>query len=108
MSSKNSLGAFLVGGLVGAAVALLYAPKSGTETREDLVETSRIVKDRAMDSLNEAQARMETFTDESKQRLSKLRDIGEETLNEQKQSLKSGVKQAKKVIAGDAEDTTAG
>ncbi len=30
------LGAFLLGGLVGAAVALLTAPKPGKETREDV------------------------------------------------------------------------
>ncbi|MDQ7006043.1 MAG: YtxH domain-containing protein [Acidobacteriota bacterium] len=30
------LGAFIFGGLVGAAVALLTAPKTGKETREDL------------------------------------------------------------------------
>ena len=29
----NKLGSFLIGGLVGAAVALLYAPRSGNETR---------------------------------------------------------------------------
>lgn len=30
---SNKLGAFVVGGLVGAAVALLYAPRAGVETR---------------------------------------------------------------------------
>lgn len=30
---SNKLGAFVVGGLVGAAVALLYAPRTGVETR---------------------------------------------------------------------------
>ena len=29
----NKVGTFLIGGLVGAAVALLYAPRSGYETR---------------------------------------------------------------------------
>lgn len=30
---SNKLGAFVIGGLVGAAVALLYAPRTGVETR---------------------------------------------------------------------------
>lgn len=30
---SNKLGAFVIGGLVGAAVALLYAPRTGMETR---------------------------------------------------------------------------
>jgi gas vesicle protein len=33
--------AFLLGGLTGAALALLYAPRSGRETRERLSETMR-------------------------------------------------------------------
>jgi len=33
--------AFLLGGLTGAAVALLYAPRSGRETRELLTERMR-------------------------------------------------------------------
>ena len=106
MSSKNSIGAFLIGGLVGAAVALLYAPKAGDETRQTLRESSRMVKDKAMSFLNEAQARVETFTEESKRRLGRLRDVGEETLHDQKQSLKSGVQQAKKVVAGGEEDSS--
>ena len=104
MNNKTSIGAFLIGGLVGAAVALLYAPKSGDETRQTLMEGGRMVKDKAMTSLNEAQARVEAFTEESKRHLGKLRHIGQETLDDQKQSLRSGVKQAKKVVAAQGED----
>jgi len=32
------LAAFLVGGIVGAAIGILFAPKSGKETREDIGE----------------------------------------------------------------------
>jgi gas vesicle protein len=34
----SGFGVFLLGGLMGAAVALLFAPRSGTETREMLTE----------------------------------------------------------------------
>jgi len=37
---------FLVGGLVGAAVAILFAPRSGRETREMLSERLREGSDR--------------------------------------------------------------
>jgi gas vesicle protein len=33
----NALGVFLSGGLIGAAAALLFAPRSGKETRESLL-----------------------------------------------------------------------
>ena len=40
--------AFLVGAVAGAAVALLYAPATGTETREFLGEKAREGRDRAV------------------------------------------------------------
>ncbi len=33
---KAFISGFLVGGLIGAGLALLFAPKSGKETREDI------------------------------------------------------------------------
>ena len=38
---------FLIGGLVGAAAALLLAPKKGSETRSDLLERSLAMRSRA-------------------------------------------------------------
>lgn len=35
-SWKAFVGGFIVGGLIGAGLALLFAPKSGRETREDI------------------------------------------------------------------------
>ena len=42
--------AFLVGALSGAAVALLYAPRTGRETREYLGEKAREGRARAADA----------------------------------------------------------
>ncbi|MFT5197179.1 MAG: gas vesicle protein, partial [Candidatus Promineifilaceae bacterium] len=48
--SESSLGAFLagfiIGGLVGAAVALILAPQSGEETRTQFTERSSGWRDR--------------------------------------------------------------
>jgi len=60
--NDNSIGAFLagifIGGLVGAAAALLLAPQSGEETREQIREKSIELRDRAEVSLDEARTRV--------------------------------------------------
>ena len=44
--------AFVVGALTGAAVALLFAPASGEETREYLGQKARESRDRARDAVD--------------------------------------------------------
>lgn len=52
-STKSFLLGFLAGGAIGAIVALLYAPKSGKEMREDLREKKpRIYCKKRMNFLN--------------------------------------------------------
>ena len=46
----NVLLAFLLGAVSGAAIALLYAPASGRETREYLGDKAREGRDRAADA----------------------------------------------------------
>jgi gas vesicle protein len=60
MSDNNSsqvggfLTAFAIGALMGAGMALLYAPRSGKETRELLAQRTRELKNRASDALDQA------------------------------------------------------
>ena len=56
--SKDSNGssvmiAFVVGALTGAAVALLFAPASGEETREYLGKKAREGKDKAREAMDQ-------------------------------------------------------
>jgi gas vesicle protein len=44
-SSGSVLLAFMVGALAGAAVALLYAPAAGTDTRRKLAQKAREGRD---------------------------------------------------------------
>jgi gas vesicle protein len=61
MSDNNDFGTFIagfvIGGLVGAAVAMLYAPKSGEETRTIIKEKSIELKDKAVVTGQDAMAR---------------------------------------------------
>ncbi len=46
----NIIGWFLTGAVIGAAVAILYAPKSGRETRQLLADTTLKSKDAVLES----------------------------------------------------------
>jgi gas vesicle protein len=48
--TTNTLGWFLAGAVIGAAVAMLYAPKSGKETRQFIADTTQKGKDAVVDS----------------------------------------------------------
>lgn len=51
------LSGFIIGGLVGAAAALVLAPQSGHETRAQMREKGIELKTRSEDGLQEARAR---------------------------------------------------
>lgn len=48
---EGGVGAFLFGALVGAGVALLFAPRSGEQTREDLRAGVTRLRERAEDTV---------------------------------------------------------
>ncbi len=115
----NDFGTFLVGfvigGLVGAAVALLMAPQTGEETRAAIMEKSIELKDKAVVSAEEARSRAEKAMEDArvqaeesveelrmridelaqvtKERASELQQRGQTVLDEQKARL-SGSKES--------------
>jgi gas vesicle protein len=56
--SGGGMGSFVLGALVGAGLALLFAPKSGAETQEDLKEQARKLRSVAEDRVKEAQRQL--------------------------------------------------
>jgi len=48
--SGNTVGWFIAGAIIGATVALLYAPKSGKETRQLIADTTQKGKDAVTES----------------------------------------------------------
>jgi gas vesicle protein len=47
--NTNILVSFLIGGIIGAGLALLFAPQSGRKTRKQIAEMADEVKDYATD-----------------------------------------------------------
>lgn len=53
-SGGSFVAGMLVGSLVGAGIALLFAPRSGAETRQRIREMSEDLRDTASDYVNKA------------------------------------------------------
>jgi gas vesicle protein len=49
---QGSVGSFLLGAAVGAGVAILLAPRSGVETRQEIARSAQRARDRAADLAN--------------------------------------------------------
>jgi gas vesicle protein len=79
MSDRDEFGAFLVGfvvgGLTGAVVALLFAPQSGEETRALIKDKSIELRDYAAQTAEEALARAEQAAAEARARAEELAKV---------------------------------
>lgn len=76
MASQDGGGEFfaglIVGGLIGAALALLMAPQSGEETRAQIRDVSLELKDRANDTIAEAREKAEAITADARRRAEEI------------------------------------
>jgi gas vesicle protein len=63
---------FIVGGVVGGVLGVLFAPKSGKETRDDISEAAAEIKKEAQKFTKDAKARVDGFVEESKDVIAKL------------------------------------
>jgi gas vesicle protein len=67
MQPNNVVLVSLLAGLTGAAVALLFAPRSGRETREKLHEAKEDMKQQAREGLESAKKTVGTGIDQAKE-----------------------------------------
>lgn len=89
--------AFLIGGLAGAAVALLYAPRSGRETRDLLAEKWREGAERGRRLKDEAVARGRNLVDEAGEYVERQKG----SLERQKDRLAAAVEAGKQAFRED-------
>lgn len=121
MSERDEFGAFLVGfvvgGLTGAVVALLFAPQSGEETRAIIKDKSIELRDKAQLTAEEAYTRAEQAAHEARIRAEELakeartraeefakeaRARGEQLAGEVRERSKSAIDAVRKKKDGDS------
>ncbi|MGE5252200.1 MAG: YtxH domain-containing protein [Bacteroidota bacterium] len=111
MSDSDEFGAFLVGfvvgGLTGAVVSLLFAPQSGEETRALIKDKSIELRDMAGTTAEETIARAEAAAAEARLRAEELAkqvgDRGKVALEEARNRGKEAVEAMRKPKKGEGE-----
>jgi gas vesicle protein len=81
-SGVGGFGWFLAGLGIGALVGVLYAPKSGKETRDDLVAGALEARDRANQLYNQGVEQVGQYVEQGKQVASEYVDKGKQAASE--------------------------
>lgn len=96
------LTALVLGGLVGAGAMMLFAPKSGKETRANLQHKGRDLKDKTVggvkDAVKQAATRGQQFGDDLMGRADDLQHDGREALAEQLGHIENAARKARKMV----------
>jgi gas vesicle protein len=98
----SQTGSFLIGALLGAGLALLFAPKSGEETQAELKERARELRGTAEDKVRVAQKELEERLDHARagvsDRLDSVKDAvtaGREAAVEAREDLERKLERSK-------------
>ena len=95
ISAGTVLLSFVAGAAVGAGLALLYAPKSGSEMRESIVDFT----EDAVDKIKE-------YTKEAQQKIKSAIEEGKETIVEKKSILASAIEAGREAMQKERSSTT--
>jgi len=80
--SAGGFGWFLAGLGIGALVGVLYAPKSGKETRDDLMAGALDAKDRANELYEQGKTQVNAYAEQGKQAASEYVDKSKQVASE--------------------------
>lgn len=84
---KPILGGFLVGSVIGVATALLFAPRSGEETRAEIRDKAVEIRDRTTetvkDTVSQAKSKASEIKDNVMEKADELKQRGKHTINKQ-------------------------
>ncbi|AKL97565.1 YtxH domain-containing protein [Endomicrobium proavitum] len=90
---KDALLAFIVGGVIGAAIGILYAPKSGKETRKDIKKLGDEFADTVGDLSDEVKETGRKIYEEGREKVLSKRDKISEALEAGKKAFEKYAKE---------------
>ncbi len=104
-NSSSGLGWFIAGLGIGALAGVLYAPKSGQETRDDLAAQARDAKEKANQYVEQGKGQINEYVDRGRDYYDKGRtqwsqyvDKGKELLQEQQDKVAQAVDAGKEAV----------
>ena len=103
-SMDSSIFMFACGAIAGAAVALMFAPARGQETREFLAQRSRKVKDMGREMLNEQGERLSTVVERGRESAMQLGERIGQAVEQGKSGYREAVRQGSKLASNAVQD----
>jgi gas vesicle protein len=95
-SGTSGLGWFLAGLGVGALIGVLYAPKAGKETREDLKNGALEAKDKAAELVEQGKQKAAEYVQTGKQYVEQGKQIASEYVEQGRQKAAELVEEGKR------------
>jgi len=96
--ARKIAGAFLIGGLIGAGFAVLYAPKSGRETRKDISKAAQRIRHDAVELVDDTVQTVHEFVTEVKERATEIIERGIELSETAKKDVIKSFEHGQKMI----------
>ena len=106
-SSSGGFGWFLAGLGIGALVGVLYAPKSGRETRDDIAAAALEARDRANQLYNQGIEQAGQYVQQGKQTAQEYADKGKEYYDKGRTQWSQYVDKGKDLLQAQAEAVSA-
>jgi gas vesicle protein len=92
----SGLGWFLAGLGIGALVGVLYAPKAGKETREDIVAGALDAKEKAAELVEQGKQKAAEYVEQGKQYVEQGKQLATEYVEQGKQKAAEIVEEGKR------------
>jgi len=103
-SMDSNIFMFACGAIAGAAIALMFAPARGHETREFLAQRSRKVKDMGREMLNEHGERLSAVVERGRESAMQLGERIGHAVEQGKSGYREAVRQGSKLASNAIQD----